>query len=114
MRNVISNTSCLIALSNISRIDLLQKQYEKILITPEVAKEFGESLPDWISVVPVKDSYKTALIANSLDLGESSTIALSAELDSPLLILDDGKAYRNCGVSVFVFRIILKRKRQNL
>jgi predicted nucleic acid-binding protein len=92
MPDIISNTSCLIALSNIDMLELLQKRYGHVFITPEVASEFGEILPDWISVVPVRDTYRTLLINNHLDLGESSTIALASEMDDPLLILDDGKA----------------------
>jgi len=45
MRKVISNTSCLIALSNIQELNLLEKVYGEIYITPEVATEFGETLP---------------------------------------------------------------------
>jgi predicted nucleic acid-binding protein len=41
MPNVISNTSCLIALSNIAMLGILQKRYDRIIITPEVANEFG-------------------------------------------------------------------------
>ncbi|MDR3312324.1 MAG: hypothetical protein LBS64_04240, partial [Spirochaetaceae bacterium] len=92
MPNVISNTSCLIALSNIDMLDLLQQRYGRILITPEVEREFGEVLPDWIAVVPVRDGYRTLLINSHLDLGESSTIALAGEMADPLVILDDGKA----------------------
>jgi predicted nucleic acid-binding protein len=58
MPNVISNTSCLIALSNINRLEILHKRYDRIIITPEVAYELGESLPDWIAVIPVKDTGK--------------------------------------------------------
>ena len=93
MRRVISNTSCLIALSNIHRLDILKLAYGSVCITPEVAQEFGEILPDWIEVVAVRDASKTQLIHNSLDLGESSTIALAMEEDA-LMILDDGKARR--------------------
>jgi predicted nucleic acid-binding protein len=92
MPNVISNTSCLIALTNINMLEILQKRYGNIYITPEVEREFGETLPDWIFVVPVKDAYRTQLINRFLDIGESSTIALSSEINDPLLILDDGKA----------------------
>jgi predicted nucleic acid-binding protein len=92
MPNVISNTSCLSALYDIGRLELLEKRYGKIIITPEVAGEYGEELPDWISIVKVKDVSKTLLIAQSLDIGEASTIALAYEFDDPLVILDDGKA----------------------
>ena len=94
MRRIISNTSCLIALSNIKRLDILQKLYGTIVVTPEVQKEFGEILPDWISVVPVSDPDKTKLIQGTLDLGESSSIALAIESEESLLILDDRKARR--------------------
>ena len=92
MRRVISNTSCLIALSNIGRLEVLQKLYGTIIITPEVRMEFGDALPDWIFVLPVSDPSRTKLIQSTLDLGESSSIALATESDNPLLILDDGKA----------------------
>jgi len=92
MRKVISNTSCLIALSNIQELDLLNKVYGSIWITPEVATEFGELLPVWVDVVSVSDESKTRLIANTLDIGEASTIALAMEHENSLLILDDGKA----------------------
>jgi len=91
---IISNTSCLIALSNIGRLDLLRVVCGPVIITPEVAAEFGEALPGWIRVIPVNDSQKTRLIEKTLDLGEASTIALALERDGALLILDDGKARR--------------------
>jgi len=92
MRRIISNTSCLIALSNIGRLEILHELYGTVVITPEVRSEFGEALPDWISVNSVSDPSKTKLIQHTLDLGESSTIALAMESEDPLLILDDKKA----------------------
>lgn len=94
MRRVISNTSCLIALSNIGRLDLLREVYGFVFVTDEVALEFGELLPEWIQIASVKDKTKIRLIANTLDLGESSTIALALEQNEALMILDDGKARR--------------------
>jgi predicted nucleic acid-binding protein len=94
MPNVISNTSCLIALANIDMLAILQKRYDRIIVTPEVANEFGDPLPDWISIIAVKDVSKINFFAEDLDIGESSVIALASEIDDPLLILDDGKARR--------------------
>jgi predicted nucleic acid-binding protein len=48
MLNVITDTSCLIVLSNIGQLDILRELYKTMLITPEVAAEFGEFLPEWI------------------------------------------------------------------
>ena len=39
---IISDTSCLIALTNIGLLDVLRRLYETVLITPEVAGEYGE------------------------------------------------------------------------
>jgi len=94
MRKVISNTSCLIALANIGRLDLLKEVYGTVLITEEVAAEFGDSTPEWINITTVKDQTKTKLIAKTLDIGEASTIALALEQDNALIILDDKKARR--------------------
>lgn len=44
MPEMISNTSCLIILDNIDRLDILQKLYETIYLTEEVAQEFGKPL----------------------------------------------------------------------
>jgi predicted nucleic acid-binding protein len=89
---IISDTSCLIALSNIGRLDILRQVCRNILVTPEIAEEYGDELPPWITVVPVRDREKTMLIQKNLDPGESSAIALALETEAPLLILDDAQA----------------------
>jgi predicted nucleic acid-binding protein len=89
---IISDTSCLIALTNIGCLDVLRQVCQTVLITPEIAMEYGEELPPWITVVPVQDSEKTRLIQTILDFGESSAIALALETKEPLLILDDAQA----------------------
>lgn len=42
---VISDSSCLIALLNIDRLDLLRSVYGIVLVTPEVAHEVSIPLP---------------------------------------------------------------------
>ena len=91
-RIIISDTSCLISLTNINRLELLQKTYNEIIITPEVAEEYGMPLPIWIKVIPVKNRAKIAEIHKNLDLGESSAIALAYETENPILIIDETKA----------------------
>lgn len=93
-RNVISNTSCLIVLSNTGRLDLLRDVYETIIVTDEVAEEYGDPLPEWITITSVIDKEKTRLISSGLGVGESSTIALALEQSDALMILDDKKARR--------------------
>jgi predicted nucleic acid-binding protein len=45
---IISDTSCLIIFSKIGQLEILQKVYDNVITTPEVAEEFSEDLPDWI------------------------------------------------------------------
>ena len=71
---------------------VLEKLFGKVLITPEIYDEIGETLPAWIIVRKARDTKYQALINVSLDPGESSAIALAAEYKNPLLILDDLKA----------------------
>ena len=93
-RTVISNTSCLIILSNVGMLDLLRDVYGTIIITDEVADEYGDPLPEWIILTSVIDKEKTRLISSGLGIGESSTIALALEQSNSLIILDDKKARR--------------------
>jgi len=89
---IISDTSCLIALSNINLLDILNQLYEIILVTPEVANEYGESLPDWITIKAVNDTGKLKAFNRFIDLGESSAIALAMETEDAVLIVDDKEA----------------------
>ena len=52
---VIADTSCLIALSKIKALELLHSMYKKVIITKEIASEFGEPLPKWIIIKQVKE-----------------------------------------------------------
>ena len=91
---IISDTSCLITLSNIGELDILQLLYKQIITTPEIVQEFGESLPDWIEIVSVSDKAKQELLEMQVDKGEASAIALALESENPFLIIDDNKARR--------------------
>ncbi|MFC2138351.1 DUF3368 domain-containing protein [Bacteroidota bacterium] len=88
---IISDTSCLIALSNIGLLHILQDLYQEIIITYEVKEEFGEDLPDWIKVLKVKNIEKQIEIAQELDKGEASSIALALEIENSILIIDEVK-----------------------
>ncbi|TAM93493.1 MAG: hypothetical protein EPN39_19885 [Chitinophagaceae bacterium] len=57
-RIIISDTSCLIILAKINELDLSQKMYGKIHTTMDIAEEYGDSLPDWIIIIDVKDKTK--------------------------------------------------------
>jgi predicted nucleic acid-binding protein len=89
---VITDTSCLIVLTKIGALDLLRQLYAEVIITEDIHAEFGEPLPDWISIRTVTNKKYQQLLELSLDKGESSAIALSMEIENALLIIDDLKA----------------------
>ena len=91
-KTIISDTSCFIILSKIGELNLLQKVYGQIITTIEIATEFGEILPEWITIHPVIDKYRQQLLEMQIDKGESSAIALALETPDCTIILDDYKA----------------------
>jgi predicted nucleic acid-binding protein len=93
-RIIITDTSCLIALSNINELQILPDLFHEIIITPEVSAEFGEKLPDWIKVTEAKNREKQADLEKILDSGEASSIALALESGNSLLLIDEIRGRR--------------------
>ena len=93
-RTIISDTSCFIILTNIGELDLLHQVYGQITTTTDIAKEFGEKLPDWVDILDVRDKFRQQLLEMQIDKGESSAITLALETPDCTLILDDYKARR--------------------
>lgn len=91
-KTIISDTSCLIILSNIAQLELLHKMYGEIVITPEILEEYQDVVPDWIVVQTVSDKYRQRILELQIDKGEASAIALALEIPGSTLILDDEKA----------------------
>lgn len=91
-RTIISDTSILVILHKIDELNILEKVYSEIITTPEVAEEFGEKLPAWIKIQSVTDKKYQKLLETHIDYGEASAIALAAEIEDVLLLLDDLKA----------------------
>ena len=119
MPKIISNTSCLIILDNIDRLDILQKLYQHIYLTEEVAQEYGKPLENWMTVILVNDKNYLRILNTSVDLGEASTIALSIQMtDDNVMILDDLKARKLAKQLQLKFTgllgILLKAKQQNI
>ena len=91
---IISDTSCLILLNKIDSLHLLHQLFDTIIITPEVAKEFGLQLPFWIEIHATSFLTEQQEFEMILDKGESSAIALALELKNCLLIIDELKGRR--------------------
>lgn len=91
---IISDSSCLIALTNAGHLDVLRLVYGRILTTSMVVQEFGYALPEWIDV---RDPLDTQLVARFMDLvdaGEASAMVLAIETERSIVILDDLAARR--------------------
>lgn len=98
MRKVVSNTTPLIALSKISKIELLKLIYHEIIIPVGVVEEYerGKSKEfygdiskfDWIKVKKVEDE-KTFEYLLDLDKGEAESIVLAKNIKADLLIIDE-------------------------
>ena len=91
--NVVADTSCLIVLDRIDSFSILEQMYGSILITPVVKAEYGGELPTFVEVRPVDNPNYETLLRGVVDPGEASTLALALEVDDPLVILDDRKAW---------------------
>ncbi len=102
MKKIICNASPLIALSNISQIELLKDLFQTIIIPYGVYQEVveeGKSRPgtlevknainSWIEIYNVKNLDEVKALRTILDKGESEVIVLAQEINADLLILDN-------------------------
>jgi len=114
---VIADASCLILLSKIGELELLNLLYHYVYITSEIQLEFGETLPDWIILETVKDKKYQTFLETRLDAGEASAMALAVENSNSLLILDDLKGRKLAKQLNLVFTgtlgVISKAKEEN-
>ena len=55
MKVIIADTSCLIIYHKIGQFEILQETFPDLIVTKEVAEEFGE-LPNWVTTKEVTDN----------------------------------------------------------
>ena len=96
---VVCDSSPLIALLSVDRIDLLKKLFDTVLIPPAVCSEvFGVSrtleIPDFMHIEAPNSKTSVRFLSMSLHLGESEAITLAIEKQVNRIILDD-KLARN-------------------
>ena len=89
----VSNSTCLIGLERIGRLDLLPRVFSTVFAPPMVAAEVKTPLT-WLRVKSVQNVAVVATLKTQMDAGEAEAIALAMELGDVLLILDDKKARR--------------------
>lgn len=97
---IVSNSSPLINLAAINKLDLLEKLYGEIIIPEAVWKEVvidGKGQPGseaverarWIKKKSITDNAFVKMLMFTLDKGESEAITLAKEKSAELLIIDE-------------------------
>lgn len=104
---VVSDTSPVLNLAIIGRLDLLHQQFGKVWLPQAVTDELRieQDLPGsaavrqawqagWLASEPVKDRVRVAILQRDLDPGEAEAIALALQKRADWLLLDERDARR--------------------
>lgn len=96
---VVSDSSPLIALSSVDRLDLMQLLFDEVIIPVSVhdevmgqAAKIAAELPFFIRVEPIAAELPVRFLKLNLHTGESEAIALALERQIQGIILDDKRA----------------------
>lgn len=105
MRKVIVNSTPLIVLCGIGRLEILQKMYTEITIPSAVYREITEKedsacqqlkkAREWIHVQEIKDHSEKKMYKAKLHDGEVEVMILCQEQKADLAIIDDNAAKKN-------------------
>jgi len=87
---VVSDSTCLIGLERIAKLNVLPELFDPIFIPDEVANEFGVSF-SWLKVETPSNRALVNALKLSVDDGEAEAIALALEKNCEI-ILDDKQA----------------------
>jgi hypothetical protein len=99
---IVSNSTPLIALSKIGKLELLREYFGEIHIPKEVYNEVvtrGEKLfgavevknAEWITVEEVGNKIAVDSLRDHIDQGEAEAIILAKERNAKLLLIDDAE-----------------------
>ena len=125
MPKVVVNTTPLIALANVGKLELLRDLYGEILVPDAVLSEI-KSEPaksvvkssSWIKTVSVSYSGENGLFRAKLHAGEVEVMLLAKEQNADFVIMDDNpakKTARFMGLKVTgTLGVILKAKKEGL
>jgi len=103
---VVSDTTPLIGLASISRLNILQELFGEVYIPQAVydesvihgraegsAKQDVDN-SDWIHVAQVQDRLAVNILLDEMDLGEVETIILAGEMKADWVLMDEKKGRR--------------------
>ncbi|MCD2449506.1 DUF3368 domain-containing protein [Methylicorpusculum oleiharenae] len=99
---IVSNTTPIISLAAIGRLDILEKLFGKVIIAEAVYNEikakpgygFEQIDCDFIGVQPIKGLLYKDLLLSQLDSGEAETIILAKEINADFVIIDENIGYQ--------------------
>jgi predicted nucleic acid-binding protein len=127
---VVSNTTPLIGLASIGRLDLLRELFGEIHIPQTVyaetvtsGHEEGSAKPsvanaEWIHVAIVQDRLAVNVLLDEMDLGEVETIILAGEMKADWVLMDEKKGRRKLAQlnlpKIGTLGILLKAKQLGL
>lgn len=109
---VIADSSTLIHLAAIDRLDLLRDFYGQVMIPEAVWRESvlqGEGKPGvsrieaarhegWLQVQPITEKPLRLSLTQKLDQGEAEVLTLAIERQASLVLLDEAEARRIAGI----------------
>jgi predicted nucleic acid-binding protein len=119
---VVSNTTPIISLASINRLDILEKLFGEVIIAEAVYSEikakqgYGYEQVDshFINVQRIQGQLYKNFLLTQLDLGEAETIILAKELTADFVIIDENLGYRfanNVGLTAIrTLSLLLKAK----
>lgn len=98
MLKVVSNTTPIVSLLKLNKLDLLHQLYNQIYIPTAVYKEveagkdkvYYQNLSkiDWINIIDIDDKQAVKYFLD-LDSGEAEAIVLATELNADLILMDE-------------------------
>ncbi|MEW6110228.1 MAG: DUF3368 domain-containing protein [Nitrospirota bacterium] len=122
---VVSNSTILIGLARINKLELLKKLFSKVYIPEAVFKELTQTEKSGASDIKnaayldrrsPKDEKEVSLLLGNLDRGEAEVLALSKELNADLVLVDEEKARKVVVFAGFevmgLMGVLLMAKRQ--
>ena len=107
MHKVIINSTPLIALSHINKLNLLKMLYNQVYIPQAVFDEISvkedsickiqvEQSLDWIKVIKIKNLMAKEFFKAQLHDGEVEVMILAKEICANLVVIDDKNAKKTC------------------
>jgi len=99
---VVVNTTPLISLACVGRLDLLERLFGGIILAEAVFREikakqshaYVEIDQPWIEIRPIAGQMYKQLLLSQLDSGEAETIILAQEIQADYVVIDENRGYR--------------------